>query len=103
MTFKASSHNSGNRAKSGAGQPGKGQPAGVPRFVSSGKVTVRRTPRGKDPSDISADRAARMWAGGHDASAELKHRNGFQSGGGEQARRLAQHAGLGQALPPHLI
>ncbi len=102
MTFKASSHDAGSRTKTGAAQSSKGRAAGVPRFVSSGKVTVRRTPRGMDASEGSADRAARMWNGGRDASAELSHQPGFEPGTGDLARRLAQQAGAGHALPPHI-
>jgi len=98
MNFTSSSRAARGRTTGGTQRPGARQAAGVPRFLTSGKGTVRAHPRA-DAADASAERAAQSWSGARHDGPIATGTPVFPQASRRSAPEVARRAGPGVTLP----
>jgi outer membrane protein OmpA-like peptidoglycan-associated protein len=99
VAFKSASSR-GPAAGGSKGTANSKAAAGVPKFLSSGRMTVRSRPAKKDAADVAADRAAQTWGTKRtDHAIDTGHGDRDSASTG-QARRIAEQAASGEMLPP---
>jgi outer membrane protein OmpA-like peptidoglycan-associated protein len=101
MTFKSTPRASGDSAKAAAPASGSKPKHGTPRFLSTGRATIRAAPPARDSSEMSADHAARAWTNSEQSGAITTGSHASQHGK-EQAQQVAQRANAGSTLPTHV-
>jgi len=97
MNFRSSSRAPHGRAQGHGRGSGARQAAGVPRFLTSGRATVRAAPT-PDAADASAERAAQSWSGSDHAD-PIATGTPVPQASGRSSPEAVRHAGPGVPLP----